>query len=490
MALLNVTYPRPDTTHYLNSEIGKMFTLDVSIYTNPFNISGDGFDQALTDCQETDGRVVTNRGTVAITCGTVFGPPRKRDGIPAWLFNNRDQLMAPIYTCASTTRAILKRANFTYNGTGQLADLSITRIEDKIYDPDEAKPVWGVEITGLAASEANPIWGFIRPSDQNRTDIISLRNDSLRLPGFQAHIMNGHSHLQNLPGVDFHIAAMKMAYDIGLLLSRNAEGAAKILNLVWTDSAANAVIGTNGWHHQRAGEDSSGDKYGGILVRKFNHTIRYRWLYGIAAFLLLFLTFLVTVATLLFFVLGRGTPSSVRWYLNATSMGRVYGQFMCPDAAMVQLLTAEWVRQVGVTKVSVGGVAGFSKASSLLTARLSLCGPDGAQTGPANKDLTVEMLDLGAPRQCDQQGRGRSGHCTEPLITSHFFPSKQSFYYNQQRLTCSTLASSSLVGLRVFSFGELALLSQNESGSESETTKSRSSLSSLSSDETTVLDAE
>lgn len=317
----------------------------------------------------------------------LFGAPSKRDGTEAILFLPGDRLMMPIYTCASATRAIVKTVDFTYNGTGQLAGLSVAQIEAKDYESEESKPWWSVEITGLPEQEANPIWGFIQPSDRNRPDLVSFQREWLHLPGYQRHDASPYSNLQNLPGVDFHVHAMSMSYgiqasslavtysgdeDLGIFsrwqdLSKDAEGSAKILNLVWTNVAANAVTGTRGWHTQAASANSADDENaGGTFVRKFNRRIHYRWAYGIPAFIVLLLTLLATVISLLLFVLGRGTPFSVKWYLNSTSMGRVYGQFIYPDTSVVQLPTEEWIGQVGVTKVRLGEVAGVNQELVLL----------------------------------------------------------------------------------------------------------------------------
>ncbi|KAL4912048.1 hypothetical protein BDW62DRAFT_195508 [Aspergillus aurantiobrunneus] len=354
--------------------LGMNTTLTAANYTNPYNVAQDDFDDALTACKGATGRTIANTSVVAITCGMVFGTPRRTDGTQAFLFNPGDELMMPIYTCASATRASLKTVHFNYNGTGQLAGLSVDRIEEKAYNNDNSKPLWGVEITNLTLFDANPLWGFIQPSDADRPDLVSLRQESLLLPGFQRLLYGGaYSNLQNLPGVDFHVHAMSMAYDIspaslsdlysgvadlGVFarwqdLSRAADTTGKILDLVWTDVAANAIIGTRGWHTHTHTEGPLSSE-AGTVVRRFNRRVRYRWLYGIPAYLVLACTAGTAVVSVLFYVTGRATSATVRWYLNATSTGRVYGVLKTQDMAPVQLPTDEWVREVGVERLTIG----------------------------------------------------------------------------------------------------------------------------------------
>ncbi|KAF4772668.1 hypothetical protein HAV15_012265 [Penicillium sp. str.  len=289
MAFLN-DESLPNTTNYLDSEIGKNFPLHeeftnqygqrdrihtwpefgryfgslprrlfngtvpslvnttgslVSNYTNPFNISQNDFDLALTQCKGTNGRVVANRSSVAISCGMLFGAPSKRDGTEAILFLPGDRLMMPIYTCASATRAIVKTVDFTYNGTGQLAGLSVAQIEAKDYESEESKPWWSVEITGLPEQEANPIWGAL---------------SNLRIGIDQTSFLSSGSGC----------------------IYRGTKGMMRALiricrifpELTSTHAMTNAVTGTRGWHTQAASANSADDENaGGTFVRKFNRRI-------------------------------------------------------------------------------------------------------------------------------------------------------------------------------------------------------------------------
>ncbi|KAL5358713.1 hypothetical protein BJX96DRAFT_173696 [Aspergillus floccosus] len=367
---------------FLNGSLPSVSTsLTAANYSNPFEISQDEFDEALTACKGANGRTVANRSVVAITCGMVFGAPRRRDGTPALLFNPGENLAVPLYTCASATRASLKAVDFRYNGTGDLAGLSVTRVRDKHYPDEESKPLWGVEITRLRLEDANPIWGFLGLSDARRSDLVALRKDSLHLPGFQfGSGARAYNNRQNFPGVDFHVNAMSMAYDItpsteaeyyagvrdlGIFsrwqnLTTHAETTQRVLNLVWTDVAANAVLGTKGWHSQQPGDPVDAS----VVVQRYHRQVNYEWAYGIPAFLVLGLALLTAVFSIFFGITGRATSATVRWYLNATSMGRVYGQFKYPDSASVQSPTREWIESVGVQKVRIGPVDEVRKAEN------------------------------------------------------------------------------------------------------------------------------
>lgn len=193
------------------------------------------------------------------------------------------QWSVPVYSCAASVRATVRKVAFRDNGTG-LAALKVTATERKTYSLSNI-PLWGVEnMNGTSLMDAQPLWGLLGPSNTSgaisslAANMSTVRQEDLRLPG----IVNAHSVLggidyipstpgQNLPGVDFHVQALQNAFTIarpgsvgyagyadysgmtGLALytkwrnlSASAEGAAAIIKLVWTDIAAKSVVGTKG----------------------------------------------------------------------------------------------------------------------------------------------------------------------------------------------------------------------------------------------------
>jgi hypothetical protein len=99
-----------------------------------------------------------------------------------------------------------------------------------------------------------------------------------------------------------------------------------ILNLIWTDIAANMVVGTKGLHtpenakRKRYGEGT--DARSMPAVTSYTRRVKYRYVYGIPAFLALFLTMATVLSTLFFMFFSGGKPSNIRAFLQHTSAGR------------------------------------------------------------------------------------------------------------------------------------------------------------------------
>jgi hypothetical protein len=161
--------------------------------------------------------------------------------------------------------------DFKFNGTG-LAGLTVVNITDKQYESRESWPTWGIEIGGERLREYSPLWGIIDPTKQTRFDanMSLVQKPDFFIPGLvPTDGLASVSGAQNLPGVDFFTNALSVAYTIGIgssdtfmdysgsnnlglynkwaNLSQTPEGAARIINLLWTDVSANSVVGTKSW---------------------------------------------------------------------------------------------------------------------------------------------------------------------------------------------------------------------------------------------------
>jgi hypothetical protein len=266
-----------------------------------------------------------------------------------------------MYSCITVTKAVIKTVTFRFNGTDDLSGLTITDIHDKEYPSEESKPLWGVENLGMLLSDVPPLWGLVSPeSVEGVRNISTIRKESLYLPGL-AGLGPSSIDTQNLPGVSIHATALGVAYepvsDHGAAnydgrnqlamyrrwqdLSGNVTTAGVIKNLIWTDVVANAVTGTRsigGSAHvsNLAKRDDDDDDDGdngiipagsqltdGIPVVVFEKRIRYRYLYGIPAFIALTVTAAVFFMSLVLFALRRTGPSKLRKYLDETSVGRI-----------------------------------------------------------------------------------------------------------------------------------------------------------------------
>jgi hypothetical protein len=109
------------------------------------------------------------------------------------------------------------------------------------------------------------MWGIVTEEKAKSLNLSTLRKEPLYLPGRGPNIGS-----RNLPVADFASAALNMVYTMSdslsaspmdysgkvnlamfrkwQELSRSAATSSKILNLIWTDIAANMVVGTKGLH--------------------------------------------------------------------------------------------------------------------------------------------------------------------------------------------------------------------------------------------------
>jgi hypothetical protein len=151
-----------------------------------------------------------------------------------------------------------------------------------------------------------------------------------------------------------------------------------MLELVWTDIAANAVVGTKGWgldDPAATGEvDVPGRKRDGgagagggrvndqVLVTVYRRRLRYRLPYMVPAVVVLALATAVLGTWLVLLVMGRTGPAKMRRLLDATSPGRILGGFLWPNKSATLRSTNEWVKTVGTRVVTVGSGPGEAVA--------------------------------------------------------------------------------------------------------------------------------
>jgi hypothetical protein len=230
------------------------------------------------------------------------------------------------------------------NGTGRdLSSLKVISLVDKVYPNEDSKPLWGVENSDMLIRNGGPLWGIVTEEGAKSLNLSTIRRESLYLPGREASL-----HSQNLPALDFALTALDMMYTIGDTyntnpmdysgkanlamsrkwqeLSRTAATSAKILNLIWTDIAANMVVGTKGLHTQETAKRKRDSEDAGTrrmpAVTSYSRRVKYHYVYGIPAFLVLFLTAATLLSTLFFMFFSGAKPSTMRAFLQHTSAGR------------------------------------------------------------------------------------------------------------------------------------------------------------------------
>jgi len=282
----------------------------------------------------------------------------------------------PIYTCASTAKATIKTVTFKINGTEDdgLKALSVHAIQAKHYQDEKEKPLWGVEDTGRIYRQISPIWGLLSPEYEHSNNISSVRKEHLYLPGgVDTSLPFGYGPVsyQNMPGTDFYRPAMFTAYGgttqaasadyTGLAymalaarwrnLSSSADTVGEMLNLVFTDVVAGAVVGTKGL----LGPGNTGSKnIVDIQVEPVRKRIKYHWPFAIPAFVLAIVVILITLAALLSFTFRVADVSSMKQHLYQTSAGRIYTSFMHPEYCDLKMGSLEWSQKFGKEVIDLG----------------------------------------------------------------------------------------------------------------------------------------
>lgn len=146
---------------------------------------------------------------------------------------------------------------------------------------------------------------------------------------------------------------------------------------MWTDLAANTMVGTRGVHQPRYQPLTTHDKRnlgdqlsssdlaslpsGHYPVYHLERRIRYRWAFGIPAFICCAVIAGVCLLALITMICGRGTIKRLRWYLFHSTSGRVLATHMFPDTAHYKSAeTKVWLNQVGRKSVTVTSSTGCS----------------------------------------------------------------------------------------------------------------------------------
>jgi hypothetical protein len=254
-----------------------------------------------------------------------------------------------MYSCMSTAKAMIKTVAFRFNGTNDdLSGLQVVSVTDKTYPNEESKPLWGVENSSMRLRDGGPLWGLISSAKRNVLNLTTVRKESLYLPGRDRVLSPGTG--SNNPSADFAAATLEMTYSTGRVslsfttavdysgevnlamykkwqeLSKTAKTSAKILNLIWTDIAANMVVGTKGLHFhealKRKRDSTASSQVKTPPVINYTRRIKYKYVYGIPAFLTLVL-FAAAILSTIFFTLFSGAElSTMRTFLQHTSAGR------------------------------------------------------------------------------------------------------------------------------------------------------------------------
>ncbi|EUC45273.1 hypothetical protein COCMIDRAFT_36950 [Bipolaris oryzae ATCC 44560] len=229
---------------------------------------------------------------------------------------------------------------FKYFG---LLDLHVINVTEKSYPNTSSMPIWGVENSGMTYGNITPFW------------VVEL---TMNIPGasFYSTIMRyiygdllGGSSISPAETHDYSGYGQFALYQRWLELGRTATLSADIINLIWTDIAANAVVGTRSWLSKSPGSDTSGSRDQSSPREVPNVTLlqrktKYHIAYAVPAMLLLLLALVISVATAILLLLQRTGLNRMRWFLNQTSLGRNFTALLYPEVSSQQSSQKIWAK--------------------------------------------------------------------------------------------------------------------------------------------------
>ncbi|KAH7349057.1 hypothetical protein BKA66DRAFT_600615 [Pyrenochaeta sp. MPI-SDFR-AT-0127] len=361
------------------------------LYLSPHLISTENFTEAGHVCRgSVDASSPAHISNHAVSCGLFYPTPKPQGRqLHAFDFSKpNDTFAQPVHSCASASKATIKTVTFLYNGTNGLEDLQAVELKDKEYPNSSDKPLWGVEDSGLDLFDIAPFWGIFDPKFEKRPNISTVRQESLWLPGvgYLPFSETPYDPKMNIPGANFysdtiayiyeHLGSLLSSTTVHLLdysgfttfamyrkcleLSETPQQSAKVLNLIWTDIVANAVVGTRGWTSQDAGHlrdvnNSDLANKDHVQVTLYQRSIRYRLIYAIPAMILLAVTLIILGTAILLLLLKRTGIKRMRWFLNQTSLGRNFTSLLYPEATSQQTSRKAWLQWDAQRLVTVTG---------------------------------------------------------------------------------------------------------------------------------------
>jgi len=375
----------------------------------------------------------------------MHGVPQRQDAGDGLTFDSGSRWSQKLYTCATAVKASIKTVTFNYNGTDGLKSLAVTDITEKSYADGDSLPLWGVENTGNSykEKEISLIWGLVSSKYENHPNVSTVRQPSLYLPGYNSGGLGSEmSSLgsQNLPSSDFYSGAASTAYAVGSSFSSAAvdysgavnmamwarwqnltsspDTAALIPNLIWTDNAASAVVGTKG---VLGPGNAAQHNVVPLAVTPTTTRIKYHWLFAIPAFLVVLLLIVITLFALLAVCFRGARIGRMRRHLQQTSPGRIFTTFLYPEHGAMSLRSKDWNRQLG------NKVIDFSGASPVAT--------EAPMGMPSEKGANITDAEHQRPGSDDDSATGErylgghsSGHAREASqgdIGGHGFATPQ-----------------------------------------------------------------
>lgn len=140
--------------------------------------------------------------------------------------------------------------------------------------------------------------------------------------------------------------------------SSHPDTAAKVVDLVWTDVAANAVTGTKGLMDKPHGNqtDALAIKH---PVRQYVRRVRYHLPFMVLACIVL--AFALAILRVVIFLWGSGRFQMAKMRRFLARIGRVLTLFLFSDECDPWARTNDWIRLVGTKVIDSRAIGGTQK---------------------------------------------------------------------------------------------------------------------------------
>lgn len=298
--------------------------------------------------------------------------------------DTRDYSMNPgttyshsLLACMSAVKASVRTVHFRLNGTALVSNLVVADAQPVTYSSQAEWPTWAMEKSDRNISEFNPFWGVIPNSLRDTPGLDVVKRPDFYIPAGMnsywstsgiifgggdgaagtdapfkafAEVFSGNGgYGKPSSGADYSGADNWFLYMKWMNLSRNQETTGRIIDYVWTDLMANAVVGSTSLL------ESVNSNVSLKTVTQYYSGVGYDWRYATPAFVMMALY----GSLFMFCVFMRATKrlrlDEVRHMLNQTAAGRAMTteRFKASDKADLAP-TKEWVKMRGDELVLVG----------------------------------------------------------------------------------------------------------------------------------------
>ncbi|KAL8713256.1 MAG: hypothetical protein Q9225_006816 [Loekoesia sp. 1 TL-2023] len=424
--------------------------------SNTNNFTGntmDDWQQVQYYCQGGTDIRQTNISNVALMCGYLYGAPTPSYRDDPRIFQPYSVWNQSLYVCSSSVRASVKMVSFSSNGTESLENLRVRDVKDKEYADPSSAPLWAVERTYRSIFETSALWGPVAEKYIASPGLTTHRASKFFLPAISSQAVVSSS--DSLAASDVFVGALMSVYEEAMkpaisassladysglsnlalnlkwqTLSQAATTASQIINLIYTEVLATATVGTKSADRSTDIPPSAVRRAGPRVparVTVYRKQLRYNYLYGIPAALILFITFGITVV-LLACLVSRFKYRDFVQLLNQTSTGRVVTNLISPELSQPDAKTKIWVRTAGGTKLRYPFYIAYGEDPSVAPVEVSSSKTEGMQTdGTSQVAISNASIqengnhpaqhETALLQECDSENRYDSSHHS-PLLSS------------------------------------------------------------------------